>query len=581
MLNPRSYLEDCLRQAKMNLWATAFPWDLVSQCIIANDEQQYRYDPGLSAQLAWELRTGRRWNNLHDPLSRKLQCPLCSSTIEIPWTTAISSMLYSRTNPGQIRKTGFAMATGYCDHSFSATCPNCAAVLDHEYLAVLKFKADVQALRKKELPLPGTLFTPNGVVKTKETRFSKWPQLTPNYLFLSTPRNFVSYLEQQGKECRTIRQLADGIYEYVYRRNWIIKVLDKDTQLANSDMFETTKGRGRGTLRRMMSRYWGGNSSLFALDLVGAVVRQGKFVQKMHDLDWIHKCSSSELIQFLKGFQEKYDIFWEIIVANPSRMAVPTLDVDLVWHTHQLSPKDYYKHSITTTTKKSPVRFIDHNDRVHEGQLSDSFEWTAKQYRKASGGKDYSECSCWYCEATRIRGVLGRLSKPSANGKSMDKSKPSDEVRNQTSPDISSHISIHNGVRAEGLLTRKRIVKRLNRIMLKYYYEKHDAEEAARRLKAGLAPITTLSEALEKLPRLHKNAYVKHAGCLSVNAGAAGNCIGGACSPSMAAGNCGGSMFKTLNPVWGRNHGNGFGYITGRGGGAGGGAGCGAGCGGS
>lgn len=488
-------------------------------------------------------------------------------------------MLYPQTNPGDFTDTGFAMANGFCDRSFSATCSNCAAVLDHEYLAVLRFKSDVTALRKRELPLPGTVFNPDGVVKIRKSRHDKWSQLTPNYLFLSTPRNFISDLGQQGKECRSIRQLADSIYDYVYRHNRKIQVLDMDSELANRDMFLPSKGRGRGTLRRMMSRYWGGNSSVFALDLVGAVIRQGKFIQKMHSLDWIHKFSPSDLTRLLRSVQKKYDIFWGIIVANPSRMAVPTLDIDLIWHTHQLSPRDYYTHSITTTAKIRPVRFIDHNDRVDEGQLSNSFEWTAKKYRKASGGKDYNQCSCWYCEAIRRRSVLERLSKSFIKGKSMDKLKPIDGAQHDSSnEDTSAHISIHNGVRAEGSVPR-RLRKKVNRLLLDY--QKQKVEESARSSTKDQQPTTTLSLDLEKVPPLHEDVYINKPGCLSVDDGAVGNCVGGSCGPSMAAGNCGGSMFTTLNPLGYRNHGAGFGYIQRGGGGGGGGAGCGGGCGGS
>lgn len=130
------------------------------------------------------------------------------------------------------------------------------------------------------------------------------------------------------------------------------------------------------------------------MDLVGAVIRQGSFVQKMHKLNWIHSHSLSDLPQLMEKFIVKYDIFWKIIVENPSHMVVPTLDVDLVWHTNQLAPRKYYNYSIITTERKKPIRFIDHNDKIDEGRLSDSFEWTIKQYRKAIGGKVYSECLC-------------------------------------------------------------------------------------------------------------------------------------------------------------------------------------------
>jgi hypothetical protein len=33
--------------------------------------------------------------------------------------------------------------------------------------------------------------------------------------------------------------------------------------------------------------------------------------------------------------------------------------------------------------------------------ISDGFAWTSKMYRRATNGGIYSECTCWYCEATR------------------------------------------------------------------------------------------------------------------------------------------------------------------------------------
>ena len=40
-------------------------------------------------------------------------------------------------------------------------------------------------------------------------------------------------------------------------------------------------------VRRLLSRYWD-NASPFALDLVGAVIRQGTFIEKMERIDWLH-----------------------------------------------------------------------------------------------------------------------------------------------------------------------------------------------------------------------------------------------------------------------------------------------------
>jgi hypothetical protein len=475
--------------------------------------------------------------------------------------------------------TGFEKAQGYADKSFNTLCWGCNTLLDHDYLPVLKFKADNIALIKHHLPLPGTLYNPDGVVKTREKWKAKWAQLTPNYLFLNIRDDFVKYMEHQGKECRSVRQLADLIFAYIYRHNWKIKVLDMDSELANSDMFQTQMGRGRATLRRMMSRYWDGNSSIFAIDLVGAVLRQGTFVQKMHKLDWIHSRSSSDLPPLMKKFIAKYGVFWKIIVENPSQMAVPTLDVDLVWHTHQLAPRRYYTHSITTTERKKPVRFIDHNDKIDEGRLSDGFEWTVKQYRNATGGKVYSECFCWYCDATRGKGLFEKLSLSSQISKDLERIQSENHDKEYAlEENNSAHISSHNAVRAQGPVSRQSR-KKLEKIIQTHQKEDGIAKQGKKSRK-DQDQRTTLCEVFEKDPPVHQDVYINNPGCISMAKDAVGNCIGGSCSPSMAAGSCGGSTFTSLCASGGKTHGTGFGYIVykGAGGPGGGGAGCGGGC---
>jgi hypothetical protein len=144
----------------------------------------------------------------------------------------------------------------------------------------------------------------------------------------------------------------------------------------------------RIAVRKMMSRYWE-NFSLFALDLCGAVMRQGIFVEKMCKLDWLHSPSARDTMTRLLT---KYLRFMEIMRRNPKQVAVPTLDVDLAWHTHQLSPSMYYRHTVTWVG-----RFVDHDDKIDENTLSKQFEWTSKTYQDMYG-EVYSACTCWYCE---------------------------------------------------------------------------------------------------------------------------------------------------------------------------------------
>lgn len=53
----------------------------------------------------------------------------------------------------------------------------------------------------------------------------------------------------------------------------------------------------------------------------------------------------------MKRLITKYQRYMEIIKAYPHEVAVPTLDVDLVWHTYQLSLSGYYTYTIDRTGK--------------------------------------------------------------------------------------------------------------------------------------------------------------------------------------------------------------------------------------
>ena len=97
---------------------------------------------------------------------------------------------------------------------------------------------------------------------------------------------------------------------------------------ANEATFTSRPRRGEKiAIRRMMSRYWT-NSSTFALDLVGAVIRQGSFIEKMHAIDWIHSPTASSTMTRLIT---KYERYFEILRQYSDKVAVPTLDVDLAW----------------------------------------------------------------------------------------------------------------------------------------------------------------------------------------------------------------------------------------------------------
>ena len=372
-------------------------------------------------------------------------------------------------------------------------------------------------------------------------------------------------------------------------------------------------------VRRMMSRYWD-NSSQFALDLVGAVVRQGTFVQKMDNIDWLH---SPAVLETTLRLTRKYAIFFSIMSSNPGRMAVPTLDVDLAWHTHQLAPSRYFEYSMHRTSQDGRrATFIDHDDKVAEVKLSDGFEWTSKMYRKLTDGGIYSECTCWYCEATRGSDLQRRSSiiLPTSSGTKARSAaaKLHDNPDISSDPDKNPHISAHSAVktksdvpaakvsgmdanevkflklRSEYERTRRRADKRSSRDGIRRSDDGTDAKNggnanayAAYPLVWGVPVYVPFYAPYSGDPGVHSDAYAADPSCMNLHQGHSGNCAAGTCGGAVAAGSCGGmgggctgGCAGGCGSAGGSTGGGGGGGNCGGGGGGCGGGGGGGGCGG-
>ena len=112
-------------------------------------------------------------------------------------------------------------------------------------------------------------------------------------------------------------------------------------------------------------------------DPAAAVHRQHGFAVKMVDRAWLH---GPNLDSLLDQARARYGNFFALLAAVPGPM-VPTLDIDLVWHTHQLSPAKYAAFS----KERANGRFIDHNDQVDEASLKLNSRDTATLYGQMFG----------------------------------------------------------------------------------------------------------------------------------------------------------------------------------------------------
>ena len=586
MLNPRDFLEDGLRQGKMRFWRAGLPWAVIDPCI---DNNTFEYSASDAAMEYFEDRTGYKWNSLDDSPKGVIECPSCRQKLYVPWTRWDSQSAWTKRGLYGGELSVESAPAGLSDKNFEVKC-QCGVVINHESNRTQKFRKDIQALRDLDVPMPGTILTLDGLYLPSPGRtwtpeayatpgiverphsLSSHPSLFPNRLIDGPSRSLYNNLlaltvpQARGKQEVTDIRLA-------------IEVSLKDKAYVRRQNSRTPKREEKIAVRRMMSRYWE-NASPFALDLVGAVIRQRSFIEKMHSIDWIHspaaKSTMARLIQ-------KYTRYIDIIASNPNQTAVPTLDVDLAWHTHQLSPPYYYAYTVAKT-----ARFIDHDDKIEETVLSRAFEWTSKTYQKTYN-ELYSECTCWYCEAIReshtssLKRVLG--------GNNTIESQLDHLHAGNTNPNTSPHISAHNAIRADK--DSKRAIRDAN---LKAKLERDYQKACNHARKKGRTPPTrddyhgSASAMAYGYPigipyyapymgdPCTGGFYAANPACANFTPGAAGNCCAGTCGGGVAAGACGGGgSGGCAGGAAGGCGGGGSGGGGGCGGGGGGGGGCGGG----
>jgi hypothetical protein len=298
------------------------------------------------------------------------------------------------------------VGNGYGDGKLLFTCTTCLVVIDKELLSVWKFCKDTEALLGKSRPMPGTILDPKtgtpDLVPNTYVAGRMFPLTFPNRMLQHVLRIQVIDLIKPGVQPKPTMETIRDMIEKVLADNSIIRAIDGSTGPSASLRRYPLSPTARICVRKMMARYWE-NFSPFALDLCGAIMRQGIFVEKMVKIDWLHSPSARQTMVRLLA---KYRRFFDIMSAHPTKVAVPTLDVDLAWHTHQLSPIAYYAYSLSRAGK-----FIDHDDKMDEDKLSTAFEWTSKTYQ-AKYGEVYSECTCWYCEGKSAVLCISPVTKP-------------------------------------------------------------------------------------------------------------------------------------------------------------------------
>lgn len=295
--------------------------------------------------------------------------------------------------------------------------------IDKDLLSVDKFMKDAHLLVYESRPMPGAVLhvqtgTPDLIPPQDR---ESCPLSLPNRLVGKSLhpklKDFIRPGYSPDHQRPTLQGIVDMINVILSSPKELRRFERTELLVYESPRYHSAKQMGRSGVRHMMHRYWG-NFSIFGLDLCGAVIRQGVFTEKMtkvcflylttltcflrleavliapSQIDWLHSPAAAGMMVRLI---DRYYRFVSLMADEPNRSFVPTLDIDLAWHTHQLSPGAYYQYTSGTCGK-----YVDHDDKIGEEQLSTAFQHTSLAYQRKFG-EVYSECTCWYCESKTPR----------------------------------------------------------------------------------------------------------------------------------------------------------------------------------
>lgn len=347
MLNPRWYAEDCLRLPpcqNLNLVGLTF------SAALENIGPLLTLSPSRERVQLWETRCSLPFNYRESAAEMRdkiLTCPRCSHPI--------STRLMNEAG------------TGYFQQGFAVQCTrkDCdSPILTKERLALKKLAADIARQGTTvEACLPGTVLS-----TTAESNLEAGKRIK-----LSAQKLSWSRVEAAEKPTSGVDE--DLCFALMKEADFFLPKL------------RAKLGR-QPIVRRIMSAY--NDDKIYSVDLVGAVLRQGTFVFKMVDLGWTQPgfFDSAEDKVALQHAIARYHAFMDLMTTSPASFFVPTLDIDLVWHTHQLIP-----HKYGADCQRYVKRFIDHDDKVENVQLAAAFDITCNAWKERFNVK-YTYCGC-------------------------------------------------------------------------------------------------------------------------------------------------------------------------------------------
>ncbi|KAF5312674.1 hypothetical protein D9619_003574 [Psilocybe cf. subviscida] len=283
MLNPIAYREDVIRVYPCLARMGPFPWKAIHSRIDTSTFEM----TGTPAQIGlWESSTAEPFEPPKSTLNSDttdITCPRCLSYSKVPW----------KADEGK----------GLGEIGFHHVCTRCGLAIDSDALCVSKLLKDLST----EGPLAHTVLDKDGMEEIGYAR-----EVSDDIReTLGCPG--ATDGDRFGWKVTSVKKaLLGDVPENDSLHKWLSYVLSAYTHFGKA-----------------------------SVDLKAAVLRQGRFVQSMHEILWAGPGSSFPgKEQALLDAVASYERYFALTKTHAHGL-VPTLDVDLVFHTHQLAGPIY------------------------------------------------------------------------------------------------------------------------------------------------------------------------------------------------------------------------------------------------
>ncbi|KZT50992.1 hypothetical protein CALCODRAFT_461001 [Calocera cornea HHB12733] len=350
ILNPLEYLEEGLVRSKRLLKMGYYPLARIAASI--HPLSMRPLDPPHNQTFTFEAHTGQPFlfSTMVLPSETiQVPCPRCKFLVEVPW--------YNEDRKG-FGQPGFLETCRSCLLDFGKEAMGVRRLAEHIQTWIIRDKANGQSLA-------GTLIDYT----------TGMPDFKKAYFF---NRKILQYFESVCKkdEQKTPAGVGDMVKWNTSQAEYCIRI--------GMRLVDNTPSPQRWG--RVLSHYT--HAGIFSMDLIGATLRQSGFIKEMVDLGWTRAGTFATDKTILARSIARYHAWLDLFASNPNLTPVPTLDIDLIWHTNML-----YADRYRADTYKLLGRIPDHDDKVEETALADAFDETARAWRSRFG-VPYSLCGC-------------------------------------------------------------------------------------------------------------------------------------------------------------------------------------------